>query len=122
MPSRWQYFSKTITLYKNRKCPAMCPLISFLGIAFTDKAFHQRLVDAGLNAHTLHSMNSPDGRITIDFTFRDLDVPIFCSAKWMTEGIVVDPEKALSVKLLNYGFSRLGQRAGFDHPLTPYCL
>lgn len=54
---------KTITLYENHICPAMCPILHFLAIAFAHNAFHPRLVSAGLTPHTLHSFSSPDGRI-----------------------------------------------------------
>lgn len=112
---------KTITLYENHTCPAMCPILHFVAIAFAHNAFHPRLVSAGL---TLHNFSSPDGRITIDFAFRDdiLEIPIFRRSTRSLEGVRVDPVKALSANSISYWTKRLGQRAGFDHPFQPYAL
>ena len=70
---------KTITLYENRECPAMCPIIHFVALAFVDNAFHEDLIAEGLVPNKLHSFQNPEGRITIDFKFRDdiLNKPIF---------------------------------------------
>ncbi len=115
---------KTITLYENPTCPAMCPILHFVAIAFAHNAFHPRLVSAGLTPYTLHNFSSPDGRITIDFAFRDdiLEIPIFRRSTRSIEGVHVDPLKALSANSISYWTKRLGQRAGFDHPFQPYAL
>ena len=80
---------KTITLYENRECPALCPIVHFLALAFADNAFHQDLVAEGLTAHKLHQFRNPEGRITIDFKFRVsvLDMPIFRTYEKRLEGI-----------------------------------
>ena len=102
----------------------MCPILHFVAIAFAHNAFHPRLVSAGLTPYTLHNFSSPDGRITIDFAFRDdiLEIPIFRRSTRSIEGVHVDPLKALSANSISYWTKRLGQRAGFDHPFQPYAL
>ncbi|KAI4191879.1 MAG: hypothetical protein LQ350_008723, partial [Teloschistes chrysophthalmus] len=115
---------KTITLYENHTCPAMCPILHFVAIAFAHNAFHPRLVSAGLNPYSLHNFSTPDGRITIDFTFRDdiLEIPIFRCLERSIEGIHVHPFQALSANSISQWTKRLGERAGFDHPFQPYAL
>lgn len=83
-----------------------------------------RLVSTGLTLYTLHNFSSPDGRITIDFAFRDdiLKVPIFRRSTLSMEGVHDDPLKALPANSISYWIRRSGQRAGFDHPLQPYAL
>ena len=115
---------KTITLYENHTCPAMCPILHFVAIAFADDAFHPRLVNAGLSPRSLHNFSSPDGRITIDFTFKDdiLEIPIFRCSQRSIQGLQVDPKRALSANSISFWMKRLGQRAGFEYPLQPYAL
>ena len=102
----------------------MCAVVHFAALAFADNAFHPRLVSEGLTVHSLHSFSCPDGRITIDFSFKDeiLDTPIFRRSIQTIDGVSVDPHKALSANSISYQTRRLGQRAGFDYPLTPYAL
>ena len=96
----------------------------FVAIAFAHNAFHPRLVSAGLTPYTLHSSSSSDGRITIDFIFRDdiLEISIFRRSTRSIEGVHVDLFKALSANSVSYWTKRLGQRAGFDHPFQSYAL
>ena len=70
---------KTITLYENRECPAMCLIMHFVALAFVDNAFYEDLIAERLVPNKLHSFQNPEGRITIDFKFRDdiLNKPIF---------------------------------------------
>jgi len=102
----------------------MCPILHFVAIAFADNAFHPKLAAAGLTPYTLHSFSCPDGRITVDFAFRDgiLDIPIFRRVTRSLQGVQVDPRKALSANSFAYWMKRLGQRAGFEHSFLPYCL
>lgn len=115
---------KTITLYENRGCPAMCPIIHFLALAFADDVFHQDLTTQGLTAEKMHSFQNPEGRITIEFKFRDevLDIPVFRSFERCLTGIRVHPTRALSASVISPEAKRLGQRAGLPHPFKPYCL
>ena len=115
---------KTITLYENRECPAMCPIVHFVALAFADNAFHEGLMAEGLAPKKLHSFRNPEGRITLDFKFRDdvLRKPIFRTYERQLEGIRVHPFKALSAKAISDESKRLGQRAGLPHPFRPYCL
>ena len=115
---------KTITLYENTACPAMCPILHFVAIAFAHDAFHPRLLAAGLTPYTLHSFSCPDGRITIDFTFNSdiMDVPIFRRTTARIDGVHVDPLKALPAHSVSNWTKRLGERAGFDCPFTLYAL
>ncbi|KAL8776435.1 MAG: hypothetical protein Q9194_003154 [Teloschistes cf. exilis] len=115
---------KTITLYENHTCPAMCPILHFVAIAFAHNAFHPRLMSAGLNPYSLHNFFTPDGPITIDFAFRDdiLEIPIFRRATRSIEGIHVDPLRAQFANSISYWTKKLGQRAGFDHSFQPYAL
>lgn len=82
----------------------MCPILHFVAIAFADNAFHPKLVTAGLNSRILHSFSCPDGRITIDFAFRDdiLDIPIFRHTTRSIQGPRIDPLKALSANSISY--------------------
>ena len=116
--------SRTIILYENRECLAMCPVIHFLALAFADNAFHPDLIAAGLCPEKLHGFKNPEGCITIEFKFRDdiLDVPLFHRYQRSLEGITVHPIKALSAKAIGEESRRLGQRAGLPHPFRPYCL
>ena len=115
---------KTITLYENSECPAMCPIVHFLALAFADNAFHPQLVAAGLCAEDMHRFRNPEGRITIDFKFKDdiLEVPLFRAYQRSFDGISVHPTKALPAQTLNEESKRLGQRAGLPHSFQPYCL
>ena len=115
---------KTITLYENRQCPAMCPIVHFLGLAFADKAFHESLLGRGLSPHNLHSFTSPEGRITIEFKFRDtiLDIPVFRAWHPQLNGTEIHPTRALSAGYINTESTRLGRLAGLPHSFRPYCL
>lgn len=95
---------KTITLYENPTCPAMCPILHFVAIVFAHNAFHPRLVSVELTPYTLHNFSSPDGRITIDFALRDdiLKIPIFRRFTRSMEGVHVDPLKALFANSISY--------------------
>ncbi|KAL8673854.1 MAG: hypothetical protein Q9168_001719 [Polycauliona sp. 1 TL-2023] len=93
---------KTLTLYENCVQPVMCPVVHFLALAFADKAFHPSLVEAGLS----------------DI----LETPILRPASRGFAGKEVDPSKALSASIIGPWMARLGERAGFPHRLTPYCL
>jgi len=117
-------YRKWITVYENRMCPAMCPVIHFTAIAFADNAFHPRLIDAGLTVRTMHSFRCPDGQTTIRFALRDdiLDTPIFRRSRQTMEGVAVDPVRAMSGTALSYGTRRLGQNAGFEQSFYPYCI
>lgn len=101
----------------------MCPIVHIAALAFADDAFHPDLTNAGLTPYNMHSFRSPSGRITIDFNFRDdiLDVPVFRRSKQNLGGVNVDPIKALSASSIAY-WTRLGQRAGFEHPFHTYCI
>ncbi len=113
-----------MTLYENRACLAMCPVTHFAALAFADNAFHPRLTAAGLTPQAMHVLNSPDARITIEFSFREeiLDVPIFRRSERRLEGMFVDPLRATSGDFLSSNTKRLGRRAGFEHPFKPYNL
>ena len=115
---------KTITLYENRECPAMCPIAHFLGLAFTDQVFHPDLLAAGLTPSTLHTMNIPEGSNAIEFKLGNdvSDLPIFRPHEIRSTGIQVHPSKALSANILSSYFRRWGERAGLPHTFTPYCL
>lgn len=93
--------NKTITLYENTACLAMCPVVHFASLFFADNAFHPRLIEAGFTARRMHSFKCPDGRISIDFHFREdiLDVPVFRRHRNTLQGIEVDPRRALSAKV-----------------------
>lgn len=73
-------------------------------MAFAHDAFHPRLVSAGLILYTLYSFSSLDGRITIDFAFRDdiLEILVFRYSTRSIKGVHVDPIKALSANLISY--------------------
>ena len=115
---------KTITLYENRQCPAMCPILHFLGLAFADNAFHASLMEQGLTPSKLHRFQSPEGRITIEFKFREdiLEVPVFRAWHSLREGVEIHPTRALSASVINQESKRLGRLAGLSHDFRPYCL
>ena len=115
---------KSISLYENHTCPALCPILHFVAMAFAHNAFHSGLVSSGLTLYTLHSFSSPDGRVTIDFAFNDdiLEIPVFRCSTHSVEGVHVDSVKALFANSISYWTKRLGQRADFDHPFQPYAL
>lgn len=115
---------KRITLYENRQCPAMCPIVHFLALAFADNAFHPELYNLGLTPAKLHSFRNPEGRITIESKFWDeiLDVPLFRAWHSTLEGVQVHAVKPLSAKNVNRESKRLGQQAGLPHAFSPYCL
>ena len=115
---------KTITLYENRACPAMCPVAHFLAIAFADDAFHRSLTDEGLNSAKMHGFQNPEGRIALEFRFRDviLNIPVFRKSKFDMTGVNTHPTKALSASDISEEGKRLGQRAGLPHHFRPYCL
>lgn len=115
---------KTITLYENRNCPAMCPVAHFLGLAFADRALHPALMEQGLTPAKLHTFKSPEGRVTIEFKFRDdiLDIAVFRGWKSGFNGVEIDPVKPLKAQFLNEECRRLGEQAGLEHRFTPYCL
>ena len=102
----------------------MCPIIHFLVIVFADNVFHQDLTSHGLTAEKMHSFQNPEGRITIEFRFRDkvFDIPVFCSFERCLIGIYVYPTRALSASVISPEVKRLGQRAGLSYPFKPYCL
>jgi len=81
-----------------------------MAIAFTYNAFYPRLVSARLTLYTLHNFSSLDGRITIDFAFRDdiLEILIFRRSTRLIEGVYINPLKALSINLISYWTKRLG--------------
>jgi len=74
-------------------------------MAFAHNAFHPRLVFAGLTPYTLHNFSSLDGRITIDFAFKDdiLEILVFRRSTRSIEGVHVDPVRALSANLFRTG-------------------
>ena len=115
---------KTITLYENRQCPAMCPIIHFLALAFADDAFHPDLRDLGLTPAKLHSFENAEGRNTIEYKFRDdiLDVPLFRSWHSTLDGVRTHPSKPLSAVTVHRESKRLGEQAGLPHPFRMYCL
>ena len=113
-----------LTLYENHTYPAMCPILHFVAITFADNAFHPRLINAGLSPCSLHNFSIPDGRIIIDFTFKDdiFEIPIFRCSQRSIQGLRVDPKRALSANSISFWMKQLGQRAGFEYPLQPYAL
>ena len=115
---------KTITLYENHTCPAICPILHFVSMTFAHHDFHPRLLSAGLTPYNLHNFSKPDGRIAIEFAFRDdiLEIPVFRRSTRSIQVVHVDPVKALSANSISYRTKRSGQRAGFDHPFQPYAL
>ncbi|KAL9583651.1 MAG: hypothetical protein Q9203_004996 [Teloschistes exilis] len=115
---------KTLTLFENGNQPAMCPIIYFLALAFADNIFHPRLIQPGLSVDRLHKFTCPTGRTTIDFSFREdiLDAPIFRPSAQVLSGKDGDTVRALTATRMRYWMIRLGERAGFPHALTPYCL
>ena len=116
--------AKAITLYENANCPAMCPIVHFLALAFADNAFHPELMAAGLSPTNLHSFATVEGRTTLEFKLRkDMKkVPIFRFWRSTLHGVEVDPTRPLPASNLNRESRRLGQQAGLLHPFRPYCL
>lgn len=55
---------KTITLYENHTCPAMCPILHFVAIAFAHNAFPQACLCRAI-PYTLHNFSSPDGPLPL---------------------------------------------------------
>lgn len=100
----------------------MCPIIYFLALAFADNIFHPKLVEAGLSVH--RCFTCPSGRSMIEFRFRDdiADTPIFRPSLRGFSGKQADLSRALAATRMRSWMSRLGERAGFPHPLMPYCL
>ena len=115
---------KTISLYENQECSAICPIIHFLALAFADNAFHLALIEKGLNLGNLHSFRCAEGRNFISFRFRDeiLDLLSFRTFERRLDGIYVHPYKVLSAKSVNDDAKRLGQCVGLPHPFRVYCL
>lgn len=115
---------KTIILYENHTCSAMCSILHFVIIVFAHNAFHLRLVFAELTSYILHNFFSSDDRIIIDFAFRDdiLDILIFCRSTRSMKSVHVDSFRALFANSISYWIKRLDQRASFDHFFQPYAL
>ena len=115
---------RTFTLYENRACPAMCPVIMFCSIAFADNAFHPALMAQGLCPAKMHSFKTPEGRIDIEFRFREdiLDIPVCRAFERHLTGIRTHPTKAMSAVPYCRIMKRLGQMSGLPHPFRPYCL
>ena len=115
---------KTITLYENRQCPALCPIVHFLALAFADNAFHPDLTERGLSPTNLHSFVNVEGRTTLEFKFREdiLAIPVFRFWHSTLRGIEVHPNRPLPAHNLNRESKRLGEQAGLPHPFRPYCL
>ena len=102
----------------------MCSISHFSSHAFADSAFHQDLMSQGLTLAKMHSFRVPEGRITIEFKFKEeiLDVPVFRTYDRNVTGVRVPPIKALSASGLGQEARHLSQRAGLPHPFKPYCL
>ena len=73
-------------------------------MAFAYNAFYFRLVSAGLTLYTLYSFFSLNGRITIDFAFKDdiLEILVFYYSIRSIEGIYINFIKALSANSISY--------------------
>lgn len=82
----------------------MCFILHFVIIAFAYNAFYLRLVSARLISYILHNFFSSDGRIIINFAFRDdiFKISIFRRSTRFIKDIYVNPLKALSVNLISY--------------------
>ena len=105
-------------------CPAMCPVIHFTALIFTNNAFHPRLVGAGLTVCTMHSFCCSDGWIIIKFALQKdiLQTLIFRCSRQTLHSMAVDLIRALLATAILYGTKRLGWNAGFDKDISPYCL
>ena len=112
--------SMTITLHENDECPALCAVTHFLALAFADDAF----LHEGLTPENIYSLEPQEGRpvIWIPFSPAVKGIPIFRSSHLTANGVRVHPNKALSASTVNVWLKRLGQRAGFEHRLTAYCI
>ena len=95
---------KTITLYENYIYFIICPIFYFVAIAFAYNAFYPKLIFAGLTPYTLYSFSSLNGRIIIDFAFKDniLKILVFRYFIRFIKGIYINPIKALSANSISY--------------------
>ena len=81
-------------------------------------------MNTGLTLSTVYDFLASDGRITIDFIFKDeiLAPPIIRRNKRLVVGHCAYPSKALSANLISNWMKKSGQRAGFEHPFHLYTL
>lgn len=121
---RKRFEPKTFTLYENRACPAIYPIIIFYSLAFADNAFYPALMAQGLCPAKMHSFKTPEGRIKIEFKFREdiLDTPVYRTFERTLTGIRTHPIKAMSAVPYCRIIKRLGQISGLLYPFRPYCL
>ena len=68
-----------LIFYENYTYPAMCLILYFVIIIFTDNIFYLKLINVGLSPCSLYNFLIPDGYIIIDFIFKDdiFKIPIF---------------------------------------------
>lgn len=97
---------------------------SFRDHRLRPQCFFLRLVFVELTLYTLHKFASPDGRIIIDFAFRNdsLKTSIFRRFTYFMKNIHVGPFRTLSVNSISYRIKKVGQRAGFNHSFQSYAL
>lgn len=100
---------------------ALCPILNFLALAFTDDAFDSgqiQLVEDIFWVYVPLYCKS----LKIQWKPQRLDVPVFCRADCMLFGACSSPDCVLQYNAFNQLCQQLGCYAGLEDPLTPYCI
>lgn len=98
----------------------MCPVLHFLALAFADQAF----LNPHLTPANLRKVSVPahQGKVKIPFKGSILDKPIFRAIEENGAGCRASDAKPMQYEDLRSHFKRLGERAGSEFSLHPYCI
>ncbi|ELR06745.1 hypothetical protein VC83_05189 [Pseudogymnoascus destructans] len=101
-----------VTLHKDRKCRAQCPVTMFLGLAFADHAFED------INPRQLGYLKIDELTSHLPLKIKDsmLEVPV---CRVYSKG-AISPSKAITYNVLRNQANQLGQRLGYQAVLRPY--
>jgi hypothetical protein len=97
-------------LMQENPCLALCPITAFLQMAFADGAFEAE----NLTPAKFFELQVPPGAPSLPVTFKPsiLETPLFRD----------DDGDVLKYDAMRQHLIRLGEAAGFEHALKPYCF
>jgi Protein of unknown function (DUF3435) len=99
---------------------AYCPIAHIAALAFADDAFE----NARLTPELLHKLRVPKRLHVLPLRFKKsiYNIPIFRSTVRTASGVVTHPTLPRSYHSASDDLKRLGEVAGYRHPIHFYCF
>jgi Protein of unknown function (DUF3435) len=99
---------------------AYCPIVHIISLAFVDDAFE----NARLTPELLHKLRVPGRLHVLPLRFKKSmwNIPFFRSPVRTVSSVSTHPTRPILYRTANDALKRLGETAGYRHPIHYYCF